>query len=1114
MASSFRRFVGRVAVGVLVVAVPVVLAPVAASAAAPNDLFFSEYVEGSSNNKALEVYNGTGAAVDLAAGGYNVQVFANGGTAATNTITLTGSVASGGTRVIANPSSTPALLALAQQTSGSINFNGNDAVTLRKGSTVLDAIGQVGNDPGANGWGAGTSTATFDRTLRRMASVCAGDPDGTDAFDPSVQWDGFARDTFDGLGTHTSTCAADPAPDQAPTVASVTPASGGTAQAAVSPTVTFSEPVDLAAGAITLACTPGGPVAATVTGGPTTYTVDPAADLADGDTCALTVHAALVTDVDTNDPPDALAADVTSAFTVADSCVATATPIGQVQGSGETSPVVGQRTTVRGVVVGDYEGPAPALRGFYLQDPKGDGDPATSEGIFVFNGGNQDLVKLGDLVTVTGNVGENQGQTQVSVTAANVAECGTGTVAPTDVTLPMASATAFEPYEGMLVRMAQTLTVTEHFQLGRFGEVLLSSGGRLRQPTNVVDPGAAANALQAQNNLNQLLVDDATQAQNPDPIVFARGGQPLSATNTLRGGDTATNPVGVMTYTWGGASASPNAYRLRPVNALNGGIDFTAANPRPTSPEDVGGDVRVVGMNLLNYFNTFGTTACTFGTQGATAECRGADNAAEFARQWPKTVAAILAMNPDVIGVNEIENDGYGPDSALADLVGKLNAATAPGTYAYVDADAATGQVDALGTDAIKVGQIYKPAKVTPVGKTAVLNSTEFVNGGDPAPRSRPSLAQAYKVNATGGVFITDINHLKSKGSACSVPDAGDGQGNCNAARTVAAKALATWLASDPTGTGDQDVLLVGDYNSYAKEDPIRALEAAGFTNLIEDRIGADAYSYVFDGQWGYLDHALGSQSIRSQVTGVTEYHINADEPSVLDYNTNFKTPNLQSTLYAPDQYRVSDHDPVVVGLSPNSPATVKAAFVDASLSCARTARLTVDVADRDAADTHAVRVDWGDGSTPTTVDPATSPLSLTHRYAKAGHYTATVTVTDSHGHVTTTTAAVSVEYVSTGLVPRLGSSTSPLVVKRGSVLPVTVGYVDCTGRIPRDIAPVITVELDGATVLEQPMSSIGVAWLYLLRTGSLPASNDTFTVTVTVPSTGQTDTGTFRLRR
>ena len=1111
MASSFRRFVGRVAVGALAVAVPVVLAPVAASAAAPTDLFFSEYVEGSSNNKALEVYNGTGAAVDLAAGGYSLQVFANGATLATSTIALTGSVASGGTRVIANSGSGSALLALAQQTSGSVNFNGNDAVTLRKGSTVLDAIGQVGNNPG-DAWGVGTSTATLDRTLRRMPSVCAGDPDGTDAFDPAEQWDGLARDTFDGLGTHTTTCSTDPAPDQAPSVASVTPASGDSAQVAVSPTVTFSEPVDLAAGAITLACTPGGPVAVAVTGGPTTYTVDPATDLADGDTCALTVHAAAVTDVDGNDPPDTLAEDFTSTFTVADSCAATATPIGQVQGSGETSPLVGQRTTVRGVVVGDYEGPAPALRGFYLQDPKGDGDPATSEGIFVFNGGNSDLVKLGDLVTVTGNVGENQGQTQVSVTAANVAECGTGTVAPTEVTLPMASATAFERYEGMLVTYPQDLYVTEHFQLGRFGQVTLSSGDRLDQPTNVVAPGAPALALQEQNNLNRILVDDATQAQNPDPIVFGRGGQPLSATNTLRGGDTIADLTGVLTYTWGGNAASPNAYRVRPVQALEGEYDFTPANPRPTQRAAVGGDVAVGSMNLLNLFNTF--TGCTQGVGGPTTDCRGAESQLEFDRQVAKTVAAVLKVNADVLGVNEIENDGYGPTSAIADLVDRLNAATAPGTYAFVDVDAETGQTNALGTDAIKVGMLYKPAKVTRIGTTAALNTEAFVNGGDPAPRARPSLAQAFRVNATGGTFVADVNHFKSKGSACSLPDQNDGQGNCNAVRTRSATELAAWLATDPTASGEPDTLILGDLNSYAKEDPIRTLEAAGYTNLVNRFVGPDAYSYVFDGQWGYLDHALGSAGLVPQVTGVTEYHINADEPSVLDYNTNFKSTAQLGTLYAPDEFRVSDHDPIIVGLSPNSPATVQAAFVDASLSCARTARLTVDIADRDAVDTHAVRVDWGDGSTPTTVDPATSPLSLTHRYAKAGRYTATVTVTDSHGHVTTTTAAVSVEYVSTGLVPRLGSSTSPLVVKRGSVLPVTVGYIDCNGRIPRDIAPVVSVELDGATVLEQPMSQVGPVWLHLLRTGSLPASTGTYTVTVTVPSTGQTDTGTVRLRR
>src|SRR5262249_19891970 len=154
-------------------------------------------------------------------------------------------------------------------------------------------------------------------------------------------------------------------------------------------------------------------------------------------------------------------------------------------------------------------------------------------------------------------------------------------------------------------------------------------------------------------------------------------------------------------------------------------------------------------------------------------------------------------------------------------------------------------------------------------------------------------------------------NHLKSKGSACDTPDQGDGQGNCNAVRTAAAQELVAWLASDPTGTGDPDILLIGDYNSYAKEDPITTIKTAGFTNLIEHFLGPDAYSYVFDGQWGYLDHALGSASLVSQVTGVGDYHINSDEPSVLDYNDDFKSADQILSLYAPDQFRVSDHDPV-----------------------------------------------------------------------------------------------------------------------------------------------------------------------------------------------------------
>jgi len=216
-----------------------------------------------------------------------------------------------------------------------------------------------------------------------------------------------------------------------------------------------------------------------------------------------------------------------------------------------------------------------------------------------------------------------------------------------------------------------------------------------------------------------------------------------------------------MTYTWAGNTASGNAFRVRPIGALDGYVRFEATNPRPTSGPDVGGSIRIVGMNLLNYYNTWdgipdNVDNCTAGVGGDPEDCRGAETQAEFDRQWPKTVAAIVELDAAVIGRNEHETDGYGPDSSIADLVGRLNAATAPGTYAFIDADAGTGQVNALGDDAIRVGMIDRPGVVTPVGQTADLNTTDFTWAGDSAMRNRPSLAQAFEVNATGARFVVD----------------------------------------------------------------------------------------------------------------------------------------------------------------------------------------------------------------------------------------------------------------------------------------------------------------------------------------------------------------------
>ncbi|MFL6140241.1 MAG: ExeM/NucH family extracellular endonuclease [Labedaea sp.] len=607
----------------------------------------------------------------------------------------------------------------------------------------------------------------------------------------------------------------------------------------------------------------------------------------------------------------------TATITVAaaPSCSGGVVSIGSVEGTGDISPVAGQTVSVRGTVVGDYEGAQPALRGFYLQDG-GDGTASTSDAIFVFDGG-ANLVAGGDVVQVTGAVSEFQGQTQISASASGVVSCAAqATVTPTDLTLPRATAADLEPYEGMLVRFHETLSVTEHFQLGRFGQVVVSSGGVLRQPTadiRATDQTAVA-AAQHANDLNHIIVDDADQAQNPDPIVFGRGGQPLSASNTLRGGDTVTDPVGVLTYTWAGNAASGNAYRLRPLGALGGAAEFVPANQRPTTPPDVGtGGIHVASANLLNFFNTF--TGCRLGTLGGVTDCRGAENDQEYQRQLAKEVASLRFLGADVIGYMEMENDGYGQSSAVQALVDALNAVDGPGTWAFVDPDAATGVVDVAGTDAIKAGLLYRAASVTPVaGKTFVDQNALF---------ERRPIAQTFQTSS-GGRFTAIANHFKSKGSCpASGPDTdqGDGQSCWNAHRTAQANELASWIgATVVPGAGDPDVLIVGDLNSYAGEDPIAALESAGYVNLVKRFHGQEAYSYVFDGQWGYLDYVLASGSLAAQVTGAGDAHHNADEPAVLDYNTNFKTPGQVGSLYAPDRFRTSDHDPVLAGLNLTTP--------------------------------------------------------------------------------------------------------------------------------------------------------------------------------------------------
>ncbi|MDH3260543.1 MAG: ExeM/NucH family extracellular endonuclease [Acidimicrobiia bacterium] len=578
-------------------------------------------------------------------------------------------------------------------------------------------------------------------------------------------------------------------------------------------------------------------------------------------------------------------------------CGDPATLIHDIQGSGLSSTDVGNIREIEGVVVGDFQGSA-GLNGFNVQEEDGDadGDSLTSEGIFVFDPADAVPLDVGDVVRVRGSVAEFNGLTEISNVAAVIDCDATGTASASTVTLPVATVDDFEPTEGMSVTFPQALVIAEYFNFDRFGEIVLTSERHLT-PTAEVEPGPAAIAGAQAFLLDRITLDDGRSSQNPDPAIHPNGGV-FDLTNLFRGGDTVANVTGVMDYAFG-------LYRIQPTE----GADYTNANPRPTSPDDVGGSLKVATFNVLNYFTTLDNGVDDICGPATNQECRGADNADEFTRQRDKIIAAMVAIDADVLGLMEIEN--HPADVPTADLVAGLNAAPALGTYDYI----ATG---AIGTDAIRQAILYKPASVTPLGSFAILDSDV-----DPAfndQRNRPMVVQTFVENATGAVFTVGVNHLKSKGSACNPddPDTGDGSGNCNVTRTNAAQAIVDFMATDPTGSGDGDYLIIGDLNSYDKEGPIDVLLAAGLRDLVFDYQGEAAYSYVFDGQTGYLDYQLANASLSPQVTGATVWHINADEADLIDYDTSFKQ-DAQDAIYAPDAYRSSDHDPVVVGLALNT---------------------------------------------------------------------------------------------------------------------------------------------------------------------------------------------------
>jgi predicted extracellular nuclease len=560
------------------------------------------------------------------------------------------------------------------------------------------------------------------------------------------------------------------------------------------------------------------------------------------------------------------------------SCSDPATFIHEVQGSAFSSPLNGELVVVEGVVVGDFQ--VDGLDGFFLQEEDSDidGNDETSEGIFIYDPPITLDVSRGDVVRVLGSVSEFFDMTRISL--AGITYCSESGNASTEVVmLPVSSVGYLERFEGMAVSFPQELRIAEFFNFDRFGEIVLTTE-RQFQPTAVFEPGSPeAAALADINDRSRIVMDDGRGNQNPDPAIHPNGLE-FTLDNRFRGGDLVQNLTGVMDYNFG-------EYKVQPTQ----GADYTPTNPRPSQPDPVGGDLRVAAFNVLNYFTTFGS--------------RGANDLDEFNRQRDKIFAALAEIDADVVGLVEIENNG----TAVEDLVEGLNHVVGEGTYAYID----TG---VMGPDEIAVALIYKPAKVTPLGDHAVLDTDNFLDPNDTGePRNRPALAQSFRDLDNAGIFTVVVNHFKSKGTPCGEGDDDPEQGSCKVTRTLAAGVLLDWLAGDPTGSGDEDFLVIGDINSYDHEDPIDVFRYNNYADLIFEYLGENAYTYVFDGQLGYLDYALSSPAIRDEVSGTTVWHINADEPDILDYDTTYKQ-DAQDELYEPNAFRSSDHDPVIVGLA------------------------------------------------------------------------------------------------------------------------------------------------------------------------------------------------------
>ncbi|NET03131.1 MAG: endonuclease [Symploca sp. SIO2B6] len=852
------------------------------------DLFISEYVEGSSNNKAIEIFNGTGAAIDLAAEGYTLEFYFNGNTSPSTTINLSGTITNNDVFVVADNDAAQAILNVADQTSTSNFFNGDDAIVLRKGGAsgaILDVIGQIGTDPGSQ-WGSGL-TSTQNNTLRRQSSIVAGDTNPDDAFDPALEWDGFAQDTFDGLGSHTIDGGGNPTPG-----VTITESGGSTDvneqsettdtyTVALNTVPTGNVEIEIVADGETLLSTDGVNFlnSVTLTLNNTTVEGTITVQAVDDSDTEGSPHTGIVTHsiINSADPDysDTLTPIPDISVNIIDNDVAL-TPIYDIQGAGHNSSLTGQSVVTNGVVT------ALASNGFYLQDPTGDGNNATSDGIFVFTSSSPS-VSVGESVQVEGTVSEflpgnasdNLTITQItsptittlanSLGSVNATILGTGGRAvPTEVidndnfgTFDPAQdgIDFYESVEGMLVQVNDAVAVST---TNRFGEIWV-----------VGDGGANATGINSRGGITISDSDTANPFDDFNPERIQIDDSLFSGSSpTVNVGDELGDVTGVVSYGFGN-------YEVLPTVAPT----VTTGNLTSETTQLVGTSTQltVASYNVLNL------------------DPNDSDGSTDIANGQFESIASQIVNNlqaPDIIALQEVQdNNGSTNDGTVSasntyqTLINEISAAGGP-QYEFFEIPPENNQDGGQPGGNIRVGYLYKPNRVTIDTNSAV----RIGEGNSAFDSSRKSLAVNFTFN---GQEVTVINnHFASKGG--SDPLFGSVQPPTNAQveqREGQAQAVNAFVDNLLTQDPNANVVVLGDFNEFQFFSPIEILQGDNLTNLTSTLPEDERYSFIFEGNSQQLDHIL----ISDNLLGNAEY-------DVVHTNTGFANP-------------ASDHDPVLARL-------------------------------------------------------------------------------------------------------------------------------------------------------------------------------------------------------